>query len=116
MQNWPLHQLDVINAFLNGLLYDTVFMEQPPGFIDEQFLLHVCRLKKTLYGLKQPAQAWFQRLGAFLLDFGFSCSRADTSLFVFNKDTILLYLLVYVDDIILTGNNSRHIYVASLLV
>ncbi|KAI3500548.1 hypothetical protein L1887_36372 [Cichorium endivia] len=106
MQKWPLHQLDVKNAFLNGCLTDKVFMEQPPGFIDDQFPLHVCRLNKALYGLKQAPRAWFQRLSAFLVTLGFYCSRADPSLFVFKRGSTILYLLVYVDDIILTGNNS----------
>ena len=105
MQKWPLHQLVVKNAFLNGQLSDTVFMEQPPGFIDEKFPLHVCRLRKALYGLKQAPRAWFHRLSTFLFSLGFSCSRADTSLFIFHRDATLLYLPVYVDDIILTGNN-----------
>ncbi|XP_071727199.1 secreted RxLR effector protein 161-like [Rutidosis leptorrhynchoides] len=78
-------------------------MEQPPGFVSTRFPNHVCRLKKALYGLKQAPRAWFQRLSSFLVSLGFTCSRADTSLFVFKKDSNILYLLVYVDDIILTG-------------
>ncbi|KAI3766125.1 hypothetical protein L2E82_16175 [Cichorium intybus] len=106
LNKWPLHQLDVKNAFLNGHLTDTIFMEQPPGYLDEKFPNHVCRLRKALYGLKQAPRAWFQRLSNFLIALGFACSKADTSLFVFQRDSYLLYLLVYVDDIILTGNNS----------
>ncbi|GJR82122.1 retrovirus-related pol polyprotein from transposon RE1 [Tanacetum coccineum] len=67
LYKWPLHQLDVKNAFLNGNLTDTVFMEQPPGFINTKFPNHVCRLKKALYGLKQAPRAWFQRLSVFLI-------------------------------------------------
>ncbi|GJW57947.1 uncharacterized mitochondrial protein-like protein [Tanacetum coccineum] len=81
-------------------------MEQPPGFIDPQFPNHVCKLSKALYGLKQAPRAWFHRLSSFLLAHGFVCSRADTSLFVFTKDSCIMYLLVYVDDLILTGNNE----------
>ncbi|KAG6423270.1 hypothetical protein SASPL_113661 [Salvia splendens] len=60
--NWPLHQLDVQNAFLNDVLSKAIYMEQPPGFIDPQFPNHVCRLKKAIYGLKQASLAWYQRL------------------------------------------------------
>ncbi|KAK9074370.1 hypothetical protein SSX86_006968 [Deinandra increscens subsp. villosa] len=81
-------------------------MEQPPGFVDPKFPNHVCRLHKALYGLKQAPRAWFQRLSTFLIQSGFSCSRADPSLFVFKRDSCILYLLVYVDDLILTGNQE----------
>ncbi|KAJ0836346.1 putative RNA-directed DNA polymerase [Helianthus annuus] len=104
INKWPLHQLDVNNAFLNGSLAETVYMEQPPGFIDSSFPDYVCKLSKALYGLKQAPRAWFQRLSSFLVTYGFTCSRADTSLFVFNQGDCLMYLLVYVDDLILTGN------------
>ncbi|KAL7615195.1 hypothetical protein Lser_V15G05763 [Lactuca serriola] len=80
-------------------------MEQPPRFVDDRFPNHVCKLKKALYGLKQVPQAWFQQLNSFLVSLGFICSRADTSLFVFKRDSHILYLLVYVDDIIVTGNH-----------
>ena len=103
---WPLRQLDVKNAFLNGILHETVYMEQPPGYVDPRHPLHVCKLKKTLYGLKQAPCAWFQRFSSFLPRLGFSCSCAYTSLFVFNRKDDLIYLLLYVDDIILTRNNS----------
>ena len=103
---WPIRQLDVKNAFLNGILHETVYMEQPPGYVDPCHPLHVCKLKKALYGLKQAPRAWFQRFSSFLLKLGFFCSRADTSLFVFNRQDDLIYLLLYVDDIILTGNTS----------
>ncbi|GKC03232.1 retrovirus-related pol polyprotein from transposon RE1, partial [Tanacetum coccineum] len=106
LHKWKLHQLDVKNAFLNGHLNETVFMEQPPGFLNHQYPNHVCKLSKALYGLKQAPRAWFQRLSTFLLSYGFTCSRADTSLFVFTSDTCIMYLLVYVDDLILTGNDE----------
>ncbi|GKD59505.1 retrovirus-related pol polyprotein from transposon RE1 [Tanacetum coccineum] len=106
LNHWRLHQLDVKNAFLHGQLNETVYMEQPPGFVDPEFPNHVCKLSKALYGLKQAPRAWFQRLSSFLITHGFICSRADTSLFVFARDSSIMYLLVYVDDLILTGNNE----------
>ncbi|KAM0002129.1 putative RNA-directed DNA polymerase [Helianthus debilis subsp. tardiflorus] len=106
LNKWNLHQLDVKNAFLNGDLNETVFMEQPPGFVNLSHPDYVCKLSKALYGLKQAPRAWFQRLSTFLLSYGFICSRADSSLFILRKDTHIMYLLVYVDDLILTGNDD----------
>ena len=103
----PLRQLDVKNAFLNGYLIEQVYMEQPPGYIDPRFPNHVCLLKKALYGLKQAPRAWFQRFNSFLIHLGFYCSRANTSLFVFHRQFGIIYLLLYVDDIIIIGNNSN---------
>lgn len=84
-------------------------MEQPPGYIDPRYPYHVCRLNKALYGRHQAPRAWFQRLSSFLVSQGFKCSQADTSLFIFHRGSSLLYLLVYVDDIILTGNDASSI-------
>ena len=103
---WPIRQLDVKNAFLNGHLSEHVYMEQPPGYIDPRFPNHVYQLQKSLYGLKQAPHAWFQRLNSFLIQLGFYCIRADTSLFIFHKHSDIIYLLLYVDNIIITGNNS----------
>lgn len=84
MRKWRFQQLDVKNAFLNGVLIETVYMEQPPGYIDTRYPSHVCRLKKALYGLKQAPRAWFHRLSDFLVHLGFTCSSAYTSSFIFS--------------------------------
>lgn len=65
---WKLHQLDVKNAFLHGNLRETVYMEQPPGYVDQRYPNHVFRLNKALYGLRQAPRAWFQRLSSFLIN------------------------------------------------
>jgi hypothetical protein len=67
---------------------------------------HVCRLHKSLYGLKQAPRAWYNRLSEFLLSIGFLASKVDTSLFILSLNGAMIYLLVYVDDILLTGSNS----------
>ncbi|XP_058070005.1 uncharacterized mitochondrial protein AtMg00810-like [Magnolia sinica] len=103
---WPLRQLDVKNAFLNGVLCEDIYMEQPLSYVDPRHLLHVCKLKKALYGLKQASRAWFDHFSTFLSQIEFSCRHADTSLFIFSRKADLIYLLLYVNDIIITGNNS----------
>ncbi|KAD6453153.1 hypothetical protein E3N88_07858 [Mikania micrantha] len=106
---WPLRQLDVQNAFLNGDLQETVYLRQPPGFVDPAKPNHVCLLHKSLYGLKQAPRAWFHRLSGVLYTLGFTGSKTDPSLFIYSSNGTTLYMLVYVDDIVLTGNNSAAI-------
>nr|GFA17318.1 ribonuclease H-like domain-containing protein [Tanacetum cinerariifolium]GFA43773.1 ribonuclease H-like domain-containing protein [Tanacetum cinerariifolium] len=82
-RKWPIHQLDVMNAFLNGDLSETVYMHQPPGFVEARFPNHVCRLHRSLYGLKQAHRAWFQRFACYATRAGFYHSRCDSSLFIY---------------------------------
>lgn len=97
------------NAFLHGDLHETVYLRQPPGFVDPAKPDHLCLLHKSLYGLKQAPHAWFQRLSKVLHQLGFTGSKTDPSLFIYKSAGTILYMLVYVDDIILTGNRSAAI-------
>ena len=106
---WLLRQLDVSNAFLHGFLKEEVYMAQPQGYVDAQFPQHVCRLHKSLYGLKQAPRALFERFTFHLFHLGFTASYADPSLFNLHTSTVILYLLLYVDDIIITKNSPTHI-------
>ncbi|PKU73211.1 Retrovirus-related Pol polyprotein from transposon TNT 1-94 [Dendrobium catenatum] len=108
-RQWPLHQLDVSNAFLHGNLSHTVHMKQSVGFIDKNFPNHVCRLRKALYGLKQSPREWFATLSGYLQSLGFNFSHSDPSLLIYNCNGIQMVFLVYVDDILLTGNNTSEI-------
>ncbi|XXG68216.1 hypothetical protein AAC387_Pa06g1354 [Persea americana] len=108
-RGWTLRQLDVNNAFLQGHLSENVYMSQPPGFVDNDNPSYVSKLHKAIYGLKQAPRAWYHELRTFLLQFGFQNSYADTSLFVFHADGHTMYLLVYVDDLILTGDNATKV-------
>ena len=81
-------------------------MIQPQGYIDKRFPDYVCKLRKSLYGLKQVPRAWYQKLSTFLISIGFHGSTADSSLFIYQHGTITCFLLIYVDDIILTGSHS----------
>ena len=82
-------------------------MQQSHGFIDSDNPHHVCKLRKAIYSLKQAPHAWYHELCQFLVASGFHNSHADTSLFVFNNNGTILYLLVYIDDIILIGKDVR---------
>ena len=81
-------------------------MHQPPGFVDSTHPDYVCLLKKSLYGLKQAPRAWFARFSSYVLRVGFKHSRTDSSLFIYQQGTDTAYLLLYVDDIILTASSS----------
>jgi hypothetical protein len=102
--SWPIHQLDVSNAFLHGNLQETVYCQQPSGLIDPNLPTHVCRLNKSLYGLKQAPRTWFLRFTTYLTSLSFVASKCDTSLFILRRGSATAYLLLYVDDIILTAN------------
>ncbi|WVY93987.1 hypothetical protein V8G54_033075 [Vigna mungo] len=107
-RKWFLHQLDVDNAFLHGDLDEEVYMKPPPGLILPEPNL-VCKLHKSLYGLRQASRQWNSKLTSALLSCGFSQSTADHSLFIRKTATSFIALLVYVDDIVLTGDNMDDI-------
>jgi hypothetical protein len=96
--------MDVKNAFLNGDLSEEVYMQPPPGLSSP--LTKVCRLHRALYGLKQAPRAWFAKFSAIVSSLGYSISSYDSGLFIrcTNRDIILL--LLYVDDMIITGDDS----------
>ena len=108
-----MRQLDVQNAFLHGVLEEEVYMRQPPGFEDAKFPNYVCRLDKAIYGLKQAPRAWYSRLSSKLFDLGFKASKSDALLFIYSMSNTIIFMLIYVDDIIVTGS-SMEVIVALL--
>ncbi|XP_060669987.1 retrovirus-related Pol polyprotein from transposon RE1 isoform X4 [Ziziphus jujuba] len=103
-QSWPLFQMDVKNAFLHGDLQEEVYMRLPPG-VQSDSQNHVCRLRRSLYGLKQAPRAWFQKFSNFLRTLDFKQSYNDPSMFLHHSAADITILLVYVDDIIITGTD-----------
>jgi hypothetical protein len=99
---WKIHQMDVKIAFLNGLIEEEVYIEQPLGFEVHGKESHVCRLKKALYGLKQAPRAWYSRIDAYLQQLGFEKSEADPNLYFLVVGEDPLILLLYVDDLFIT--------------
>jgi hypothetical protein len=102
---WNLHQMDVKTTFLNGVIVE-VYIEQPQGFEVHSRDTHVFRLKKSLYGLKQAPRAWYTRMDIYLTRLGFSESHADPSLYYKVVDKAPVILLLYVDDLFITGEES----------
>ncbi|RVX02515.1 Retrovirus-related Pol polyprotein from transposon RE2 [Vitis vinifera] len=107
MCSWPLYQLDIKNAFLHDDLVEEVYMEQPPGFVAQGESGLVCRLRHSLYGLKQSPRAWFSRFSSVVQEFGMLRSTADHSVFYHHNSLgQCIYLVVYVDDIVITGSDQ----------
>lgn len=107
-RTWPLHQLDVQNAFLHGDLEEKVYMLPPPGLRRQGEHL-VCRLRKSLYALKQASRQLFSKFSTAIQHAGFRQSRADCSMFTRVKGKSMTVVLVYVDDMIITGNDPTAI-------
>ncbi|RVW56704.1 Retrovirus-related Pol polyprotein from transposon RE1 [Vitis vinifera] len=110
MCHWALYQLDIKNVFLHGELFEEVYMEQPPDFVAQEESGLVCKLRHSLYGLKQSPQAWFGCLSLVVQEFGMLRSEADHSVFYHHNSSIqCIYLVVYVDDIVITGSDQEGI-------
>jgi hypothetical protein len=102
-RGWPVNQLDVKNAFLHNTLSETVYCSQPASFVDLAHPQLVCRLNKSFYGLKQAPRAWYHCFTSYFVSLGFVEAKSDTSLFVYRHGADTAYLLLYVDDIVLTA-------------
>jgi len=107
-KNYFLFQLDVKTAFLNGFLDEEIYMEQPEGFIQGVNL--VCKLNKSIYGLKQASNCWNRRFNNFICKLGFKRSLSDSCLYIKVIKDIYIYLLIYVDDILIASNSEESIY------
>lgn len=111
-RGWSLHQLDVNNAFLHGDLHEEIYMTPPPGLLRRQGEEHLFfRLHKSLYGLKQASRQWLAKFSEAICSAGYVQSKADYSLFIRKQGKSFTVLLIYVDDILITGNDPESISV-----
>jgi hypothetical protein len=98
--------MDVKTTFLNGVIEEEVYVEQPQGFETHDSQTHVCRLKKALYGLKQAPKAWYGRIDSFLMSLSFTKSKEDSNMYLKVVDGGPVILLLYVDDLFLIGEDK----------
>ncbi|GJX47550.1 retrovirus-related pol polyprotein from transposon TNT 1-94 [Tanacetum coccineum] len=104
-KNFPIYQMDVKTAFLNGPLKEEVFVGQADGFVDPDFPNHDYCLKKALYGLKQAPRAWYDKLSSYLIEHHFTKGIVDPTLFTRRHGDDILLVQIYVDDIIFGSTN-----------
>ncbi|KAH7488926.1 Retrovirus-related Pol polyprotein from transposon RE1 [Phytophthora ramorum] len=102
-----LHQMDVKTAFLNGVLDEDIYMAQPDGYVDEDHPDHVCKLKRSLYGLKQSPRMWNQTIDDFMLKLGFKKCESDHCVYLKRDGQDMIFVALYVDDLVLASSNDE---------
>nr|KYP42659.1 Copia protein [Cajanus cajan] len=105
VKNWELHQMDVSNAFLHGDLNEEVYMVTLPNYVVPNSK-HICRLRKSLYGLRQASRNWYGKLSQAFIQYGFKQSHVDHNLFTYSFGSIFLATLFYVDDLVIASNDT----------
>ena len=106
---WKVWQMDVINAFLYGEVNQEIYMEQTKGLAIKEKHEFVCKLRKTLYGLKQAPTTWYEKIVKFLVQSGYTVTPANSKLFIKKHEGKLTMVLVYVDNLIITGDDETEI-------
>jgi hypothetical protein len=105
--DFEVEQMDVKKTFLHGDLEEEIYMKQPEGFVVKGKKELVCKLKKSLYGLKQSPRMWYQKFDTYMLGLGFTRSKEDHCVYFKLIGDHLIYLVLYVDDMLLIGNNKE---------
>ena len=109
VEGWEVHQMDVKTAFLNSELEEDIYVKQPDGFQNKKFPDYVWKLKKALYGLKQSPRQWWITMRDFLFSLGFVACNFDPCIFLLDRDGVLTYLGLYVDDLQICGGNASFV-------
>jgi len=105
LEDMEIHQMDVKTTFLNGELEEEIYTKQPQRFVHQGGEHLVCKLHKTLYGLKQLPRAWNQKLNTFFKSVQFMKSEADPSVYVTQVRDVKFFIVIYVDDLISVCND-----------
>lgn len=113
---WDVQHMDIVTAFLNGVLSETIYMKQPPGFEIRGSEHLVCHLRRSLYGLKQSPRTWYQEIDTYLRDSGWTRSMADPNLYFVRERGHLLILMLFVDDLLITGSDPKRIQQMKVLL
>ena len=103
--NYEIWQMDVKTAFLNGNLEDEIYMMQPESFIAKNQEHIVCKLKRSIYGLKQASRLWNIRFDQAIKSFGFEQNLDEPCVYKRHQDKVVMFLVLHVDDILLIGND-----------
>ena len=106
-RHWEVHHMDVKCSFLNGDLIEEIYMQQPQGFATDHSL--VCRLRKSLYGIKQAPRAWYAKIDSFLLSLNFVRCKSDSNVYLKVINGSLMIIVLYVDDLLITGSSQPEI-------
>jgi hypothetical protein len=111
LEDWEIHQMDIKSVFLNGLLEEEIYMEQPEGFITPGQESKVCLLKKAIYGLKQASCAWNLQFHGVLIELSFTRTYSDAGIYVYRCQDVggTLIIILYVDNITIAGDSLKHI-------
>jgi hypothetical protein len=103
---WEVHQMGVKYAFLHGYFQEEIYMEQCPGYVQNDSSL-VCRLKKSLYGIKQAPRGWYAKMDKFLITIGFSRFHSNHNVYTKKVGIHIIISVLYFDDLILIGSDSK---------
>ncbi|GKE80513.1 retrotransposon protein, putative, ty1-copia subclass [Tanacetum coccineum] len=103
--DYEIWQMDVKTAFLNGHLSEEVYMEQPEAFVNLKYPNRLCKLKRSIYGLKQASRQWNKRFDDEIKKFGFTQNRDEPCVYLKASGSNITFLILYVDDILIIGNN-----------
>jgi hypothetical protein len=106
-KGWEVHQMDVKIEFLHGDISKEIYMEKPQGFMQDSYM--VCRLKKSLYGLKQDLRAWYENMDSYLMSRNFVHCKLDLNVYMLKMVDSLLLLVLYVDDLLIIGCSTSEI-------